>query len=79
MRINTNCTFIHAHIMFICIGNPKSHLRPLKEHLSKFEHAFFPNNGTLKGSSRLKIKDPYDALPGSRQADALWPHPYALL
>ena len=36
----------------------------------------FPNNGTLKGSCRLKIKDPYDARPGSRQADALCPHPY---
>ena len=35
-------------------------------------------NGTLKGSSRFEIKDPYDALPGSRQPAALCAHLYVL-
>ena len=43
-------------------------------------YVFFPNNGTLKGSSGLKIKDPYDALPGSWQPAAQLrpPHPIAV-
>ena len=40
---------VHINIMFIWIGNPKPHLRPLKEHFSKIGHAL------LKKGPRLLI------------------------
>ena len=37
--------FIDISAIFICFGNPKPHLQPLKEHFSKRGHARLRKNG----------------------------------